>query len=238
MLIGMMVMKNEADRYLRQSLVSLREVCDAIFIADDRSTDDSVSVALEFGIVWSPPDEVPTFMEDESAFRQAAWTAMTETFDLDENDWILSLDADEVVAFHREDFESLIGKAGEKDAFSLRIHEVYQILDGRPQERCDGFWGDIFGVRLARYNDFSFFRNKKMGGGSIPLREDMVIATSNLHLLHLGYLSPEDRQAKFDRYSGMANHGHNPTHIQSIISPFVKTIPIECCRLDNAAPLC
>lgn len=234
MLVGMMIMKNEADRYLRESLEALSAVCEAVFVADDRSTDDSVDIALEYATVWSPPDSVPTFVEDEASFREAAWIAMTETYEMKTGeDWVLSVDADEIVAFSKEDFNNFVSSEPDGDIFKLKIHEVFG-YNGEPLERLDGFWGDICNERLLRFDEsFYFLKNKKMGDGSLPMGGNPVInQASGLHLLHLGYLRSEDRIAKYNRYSAIKNNGHSSLHVTSIIRrPTLREIP--CCRFDK-----
>ena len=59
-----------------------------------------------------------------------------------------------------------------------------------------------------------------MGCGSEP---DYVakgkISDQNygINVLHLGYAKDEDKQNKYKRYSSLAQHGHNNSHIESII---------------------
>jgi len=81
-----MIVKNEA-RCLARCLASVRGLVDEIIITDTGSTDDTVKIAGEFGAKISHFDWIGDF----AAARNHALTQTT-------GDWILVLDADEVVS--------------------------------------------------------------------------------------------------------------------------------------------
>ena len=67
-------------------------------------------------------------------------------------------------------------------------------------------------------------RNRAWGGEvydaikQIPAFMMLVTKAKNLTLLHAGYAHPDDREAKYARYSAHANNGHNDSHIESILA--------------------
>src|SRR5205823_1109121 len=78
-----LIVKNE-ERFLAQSLKSVREIAQQIVVVDTGSTDRTVEIAKEFGA------EVHSFTwcDDFSAARNVALEHAT-------GDWVLALDADE-----------------------------------------------------------------------------------------------------------------------------------------------
>lgn len=221
-IVGHLCVRNEADRYLKEVLDWHSQILDEIFVFDDQSDDDTAAVASDFATV-----EVRTtgsgFMEDESAFREQAWTQMEAVMGLEVGDWILCLDADEFFvatsATERKELDWALRDLGETSV-DLRIDEVFDVRDGLPYRRTDGFWGDIHGTRLVKYMPKGHFQQRPMGGGSIPTYGYANVwdaRNEDFGILHYGYARPEDRQAKYDRYSNKA--GHSSVHIESILQP-------------------
>ena len=214
MIVGSMVVKNEADRYLQASLTRLKEVCDQVFVFDDNSTDGSVEIAEQLGCaVFTNPGYAPTFLEDESSFRQSAWNIMGGEFLLDGDDWVISVDADE---YFVGDADELIEYNSYYDSLRLHIQEVWS-LDPL-MIRTDGFWNQNRNLRIAMYSGNLKFNDKKMGCGSIPEGYAFPNSRSILKIFHFGYAEEADRQARYSRYKSLPDHGHNPKHIDSIIT--------------------
>lgn len=210
-------MKNEADRYLQASLTRLLDVCDQVFVFDDNSTDNSVEIAEGLGaFVIRKPDDCPTFLENESAFRQCAWNTMGAEFGLDSDDWIISVDADEYLAGNLDYLFSFIF-----DCVNVHIPEVWSL--DPIMIRMDGFWNQNYTRRIGRYS-YTTFKNKKMGCGSLPEGYTNPVTVSKKHpdlvveILHFGYADEADRQARYSRYKSLPDHGHNPQHIDSIVT--------------------
>ena len=85
LLSAAIIVKDEAE-HLRKCLASIRGVCDEIVVVDTGSSDDSVQVAREFGAVTA-------FRQWDDDFAAARNTAL----DLATGEWILYIDADEVL---------------------------------------------------------------------------------------------------------------------------------------------
>lgn len=222
-IIGHMVTRNELDRYLRATIQWLREITDAQFVYDDRSTDETAEYLDRQRIPFIVrPEEAPSFAEDESALRAAAWIAMEDVHQPNETDWILCVDADEFVvaippAETREVLTDTIERHTQTRAVTLPVKEVFAFKeDNTPLVRTDGYWGSIQACRLVQWRPDGQFPPRIEGGGSVPtawtagatINEDLVI-------MHLGYVRPEDRKAKHARYSHTG--GHNPRHVASIL---------------------
>jgi glycosyltransferase involved in cell wall biosynthesis len=227
-IIGSMVVKNELDRYLVSCIKHAQTFLDEIFVYDDRSSDETAEVAIDLGCrVVRRPDSRPSFINHEGKFRYSAWRAFEQVMKPAVGDWIFSFDADE---FMVNDGNASISKTldvatdrAEKNNFVgiiLPFPEIFKIEDGEFYYRVDGQWANIRGPRLFRYQTNAEWALKPMGCGSEPTYVSKAKnSTQNygLTVLHLGYARDEDKQAKYNRYSSLAQHGHNDKHIESII---------------------
>lgn len=220
--------RNEADRYLAQMLENTAGFADAHFFYDDQSTDDTAVIAKSFCTeVITRPSSVPPFIENEGAFRQAAWDAFNETLNPHTGDWVLSIDCDEfLIASHdpRVAVRTAIDLAIDAGnvAVAIPIPEVFRADDDGVHVRTDGYWGTIVGTRLFEWRfQGAKFRDKKMGSGSEPLyvANGTYLKQDVVKIMHFGYADPADQKLKHERYTNLTDHGHADKHVQSIITP-------------------
>lgn len=227
---GSMVMKNEADRYLRAVLEHMRPFLDQLFIFDDNSTDDSRMIATQYDTVICPrPADCPSWIEHEGKFRQSAWGTFEVVMQPHPGDWILSFDADEFLVRIEDDFSDVrptldrvvenaknVGDVG----VVLPFPEIFDIANGIPMVRTDGLWDTIRGPRLFEYRTGGSWSDRSMGCGSEPTYVAEGPTSSHnlgLNMLHFGYAKPEEHAARHERYSELLEHGHSNKHVQSII---------------------
>lgn len=227
-LVVLMVVKNEADRYLAQALSNATEYADDIFVYDDQSTDESFQVASEYAQVTVRPDHVPTFMEHEGRFRQAALDTMIEELRLQEGDWVHVLDADEFLVCEndvRTTIDELTETARHRRARALRVRipTVWggTVSDGvlvDPVVRADRFWNTLKEPRIWQYYPGAKFLDKAMACRNEPtyVRKFPMLDAPTLFNLHYGYAATADRVVRYERYTNLENHGHHPKFIESI----------------------
>lgn len=218
-IFALMVTRNEADRYLDLALAALTLSVDGVFVYDDQSTDNTVDVARSYG-AWTTtrPDSVPQFLDHEGRFRQAAWNAFCETTVPEIGDWVLAVDADELVVADGDAKEILASNTDDGGAWNIRIPETFDLRDGVPYVRTDGYWGSIMGTRFFAFQPGGVFRDRPMASGSEPtFVPNTRRVLEKFWLLHLGYAKEEDRVAKYERYS--TRTGHGDSHVASIIQP-------------------
>lgn len=229
-IIGHMVVRNELDRYLAVSLRSLWQVSDVVYVFDDQSTDGTFEAIADQSIcpcwVHRRPDDVPSFAQDESAFREAAWSRMSSTVGAGVDDWVLCLDADEIIVSdqiamvpHLRDY--LSGMAGVLEttgspAVTFNVRECFGFDErDHPMIRTDGFWGSIRAKRFVRWQADDSFKVRAEGGGSVPsYASNWNAIADKVSIMHFGYAREEDRRAKQLRYA--SGRGHNTKHIASI----------------------
>lgn len=216
MLYAVMPVKDEADRWLSSTLSHLAKRRIGVLVCDDGSTDDTVAIAQQFEnvTVVSRPVGIPSFLEHEGYFRQWCWSELP-ALGIAEDDWVLAIDADEFFLG-----EPKLDAPKAITAWAIPVVEIWAVDDeGAIYERKDGFWPHNDQPRLARWQDRTpVFRDRKMASGSIPLyAQNGVLRTNWERILHFGYARSIDRQRKYERYT-LHNFGHNPIHIESILT--------------------
>lgn len=209
---GLMVTRNEALRYLESSLAHNAPLVDEMLVFDDWSDDATRDIARHFANVESRPRGCLSFSEHEGMFRRAAWTAMQKLFEPKDGDVIVAVDADEYLMGDIEDFKG--------DAVSVSVDEGWGLKGRTPLIRTDRHWGNIENVRVWRWSEGLFdqdpvWSQRKTASGCGPF-QTAAGHHSNLRILHVGYLHPDDREEKYLRYSN--DRGHGSTHVQSIRS--------------------
>lgn len=223
-ILGHMVVRNEADRFLAQCLGALIELTDQVAVFDDQSDDATVDIARDLGaIVAARADDETPFLVHEGQFRNTAWQWMEATLQPERGDWIFVVDADQLI--YGATPTDLLGEITEAKhdttALCLHVDELWALNPAR--RRTDGWWGHILSTCLFRWHPGSRIADKVLACGSVPL-EGRKATIETPRLAHLGYVREADRVAKYERYHGKP--GHNPSHVSSIIdrSPLLEPV--------------
>lgn len=220
MLIANMVARNEEHRYLKEVLTHLNEAVDRIVFTDDASTDNTADLALSMGCnVFC--NEKSLFEKDESQLRTVAWANLSQ-FAMP-GDWILCIDADEMLFADRPDFR--IGKLLSQQQYDV-LNVTFYHMWNETHYRVDKAWNPTRSYRLFRYYLGGKFKPKKLACGSEPMYVETLINRgkymfdTGLMMKHLGYMKDEDKQLKYDRYMKLDQGSyHSLTHLESILDP-------------------
>ena len=223
-LYGLMVIKNEKSRYLKDFLDYHNGVMDKLFILDDQSDDGSFELCQEYDyvVVERRPDDVPTFMEHEGAMRQYSWDRMVENLKPQEGvDWIFCIDADEFAVTYSGDSikDNISNLKPIVDGGLIHVMEIHgQTTKGHLLQRTDGYWNNSRNVaRLMRFSkEGRYVRAKRAQACGFPDYYRTGAPMLDVKILHFGYLRDEDKEAKYRRYTEAHGFGHNPKHIESI----------------------
>lgn len=232
-LFAITVGKDETHRYLEPMLKHSLSFVDDHFYFDDESTDGSPELATKLGAyAVRRASHIPSFEENEGAFRGAAWSAFELAFKPDEGDLVLVIDCDETLVSDigtspSELRSRLEGLDHQHSAYMINFSEVWGFHDvlGTPIIRVDRLWDTIHAPRLFRYRHGAAYYPGDYGVPSVPMyvQQGPWGDSNGLHMLHYGYARQEDQIAKYNRYRGRL--GHSSEHVNSIVAPDQIRIP-------------
>jgi glycosyltransferase involved in cell wall biosynthesis len=194
-----MLVKNEGKRYLNKVLNSLKEHIDEAVIVDDGSTDNTIQICQE--ILQGLPlhiiqNEKPMFA-NEVELRKKQWSETIKT----NPDWILNLDADEIIEDgFWDNFENLMNRR-DIDFYFFRLYDMWN----ETHYREDKYWNahSIYRPFLMRYQPhFNYTWNETpQHCGRFPINALLFPkATSEFRVKHFGWATKTDRAAKYKRY--------------------------------------
>lgn len=230
----MMVVRNEADRYLQPCLRHLLEFCDEIRILDDGSTDEWNQQAVwwegvreheeRIKVLWH---DTSTFYEHEGRTRQALleWTMEGHPTH------ILAIDADEFVGDGKL-LRANMEQGSHTGVWKLTMTEVWSAGEDWLGVRQDGDWkprpiGIAFAVPPDHWTNRQIRRHYRMHDralacGRTPLYITMAgnrtTSEAVTPILHFGWACEADRAARYARYvehDGGAHHASK--HLNSIM---------------------
>jgi len=230
-LAAMMIVRNEADRYLNFTIPSLMEFVDEIRVVDDASDDGTYEILRDLGCVVRR-NETSQFFVHEGRARNALFDWALEG----EPTHIIAIDADEVVEDGKAARAAVENNTSASGIWTLGMTEIWRADEQSLYERVDGQWGQrrvpvLFTaprVRTQRWN----IADRALACG----REPMAVAKAGIRgrvpmvsaLYHLGWSCQSDREARFQRYM-VHDKGqfHRDSHLQSIMfgDDRVQTIP-------------
>lgn len=217
--VAMLRVKNEA-RWMPEVLESILPLCTRVFVFDDHSTDETVTICGRYPqvTVFKSPFEGMNESRDKNWLLDQIMVAC-------EPAWILCVDGDEVL---EKNGPAIIRKTcaehPEVDAYSLRIAFMW---DQRDLVRVDRIYGDFWRPSLFRPfverpgvpDDHALaqeFRFKSTPWGrkrgddqpnlhcsSVPQRRIHGRKACAVRLKHYGYLHREDRVRKLDFYTSI-----------------------------------
>lgn len=178
-----LIVKNE-EANLRECLHALTDIVDEIIIVDTGSTDRTIEIANEYGAIIIKSQWEHNFSKARNiALRQAS------------SDWIVSIDADEVLLNPQEVLRTIQSATGTTGGFLLSVQSYFDRADGGK----DVFTTNL--LRLFRNNHNIYFK------GIIHeqvlqtiFAAGMEVAYSNIQFLHKGYnLTPNEMKKKQER---------------------------------------
>ena len=224
MVVGIMLCKNEADRYLPKVLNQLTSICDKVIVLDDGSTDYTMDLCLEYGcLVFHKSDS--TWETNELELRKLLWELGTEC--LCDGDWVICLDADET--FH--DIDKLADRmetAEEYECDGLSFN-LYDMWDDK-YYRDDNHWTAHAREWLicVRYNpDKTYEWNETpLHCGRFPMNASDRVGISRLGIQHWGWAKESDRIQKYERYKRCDPEGKwgSNSQYESIIEPHPRLV--------------
>lgn len=197
-----MIMKNEANRYLRKVLTSAKEYITDAVIIDDASTDNSVEICKEVlkDVSLKIIQNKESKFSNEINLRKQQWEETIKT----NPDWILVLDADECFEESFKDEVKKLVKNPDVDAYYFRLYDFWD----ENHYREDTFWSAHhfyrpFLFRLLPNITYKWNETPQHCGRMPTTIELFSKQYSSLRLKHYGWAREEDRIAKYNRYKNL-----------------------------------
>ena len=210
-----MLIRNEADRHLRRVLERTAPMVDEAVILDDASTDDTPELCEELLSEADIAHEVVRL--DRSGFAQE-WRVRRLLWELAAQrrpDWILCLDADEVFEPCPPGALRPLVDQSRHDAVAFRLFDMWD----PDRYRDDALWTAHrrWWPLLVRWDPGASERwpeaAQHCGRWPLGLR-GLAPLRSPLRLQHLGWMRPEDRRAKYERYRRLDPEGRHGDRAQ------------------------
>ena len=231
-MIGLLRVKNEA-RWLAGVLRSIQPVCDAVYVFDDHSTDETPAVARAEGAwVWhSPFDGL-----DEA--RDKDWM-LDRAKDINP-DWVLMVDGDEVLSADSIPAVRAAVKRTNTARYSFRILYLWDRPD---QIRVDGVYREFRRTSMFRVagqpQSISFARTSHGGNFHCKSHPQGLIGAGlelDAKLLHYGYMLREDRIRKYQFYTSKDPGSAYEDGYRHIVQGDLPEVPASA-RLKWGGPL-
>jgi glycosyltransferase involved in cell wall biosynthesis len=178
------IAKDEGDR-IERCILAVRDLVDEVVVVDSGSRDDTVAKAKALG----------------AKIFQRAWTGFgpQKRFaeDCASHDWILNLDADEIVTPELAREIAKLMRSGEPPLPAYRFRQV-TVYPGREKPRL---WADfhnyvrLYDRRRVRFKDSSVHDTVETGGHQVGQLEGIA--------LHFSWRTLDHVRAKLERYTDL-----------------------------------
>lgn len=201
----MMLVRNEAGRYLERVLRHAAQYIDRAVILDDASEDNTVEICRSAlnGIPLVMHSNPNPLFHNEIILRKQLWAMATKT----KPDWILALDADEIFEDAAINALRELATRPDVDYYAFRLYDMWTETHYREDSYwCAHNWYRPFMVRyLPGFN--YLWQETPQHCGRLPYNiTELKGATSELRVKHLGWMKPADRLSKYHRYKRLDPH--------------------------------
>jgi glycosyltransferase involved in cell wall biosynthesis len=196
-----MIVKNEAGRYLERVLHGCLPAVDQAVIIDDHSTDNTREICQTLCATYNVPlkliENTASSFSNEIKLRKQQWQ---ETI-AEEPDWILNLDADEVLENAFLTVKDRLLNQADLDLYSLRLFDFWD----ENHYREDTYWQAHLFYRpfLLRYQPaFPYeWLETPVHCGRFPENIfKLPNGISDIRVKHFGWANEMDRKQKYERY--------------------------------------
>jgi glycosyltransferase involved in cell wall biosynthesis len=206
-IIAGMLVRNEAGRWVRQVCAILQEISDYFIVLDDASTDNTAQICEEYAnkVKYSIESMWET---NEVILRKQLFNLCMEQ-SKNENDWIMIIDADEIICNHNELRHIMLNNVptGRTDVFTFKLYDMWS----NTHYREDSFWNahnNHWPMAFRAMNKDKYLWNEQaLHCGRFPKNIGTSAYISNFKIKHMGWSTPEDREKKYDRYIRLDPNG-------------------------------
>jgi cellulose synthase/poly-beta-1,6-N-acetylglucosamine synthase-like glycosyltransferase len=194
-----MLLRNEEGRYLEKSISSVLTHVNNAVILDDASTDNTEKICRDMfkdiPLLYHR-NEIPGF-NNEINLRKQLWDFTIST----DPDWILCLDADEIMDDNIGGELRDIFNCYTADVVGFRLYDMWN----ESWYRSDNLWNahNRFFQLMVRYQPFFEYKwqETSLHCGRFPFNIlEQTTIYSHVRVKHFGWAKEEDRRKKFERY--------------------------------------
>ena len=217
---AVIITHNEADN-IGRCLESLQKVVAEILVVDSNSTDDTVAICEKQGI--------PVIRREWEGYAKTKNFANSKV----DSDWILSIDADEVVSIELlQSIKTLHLERG-------KVYSLDRINNFCGQWIKHSGWYPDWKVRLFHKDDAYWVGN--FVHEKLKFAPNVAVVKLEGKLQHYSYNTYEEHQQRIQRYAKLAaaemhQNGKSPNLIKTIFSAiarFFRTIVLRLGFLDG-----
>lgn len=217
-IVEMLLVKDEADRYLGRWLNRMDKICDEIVALDNGSTDKTVKMLKKHSKVKVVEESLMPFSEGERDLRRMLFEmAMAR-----KPNWIMAFDADEFV---EDAMDKELGRLTAGEGVWWWSFRFFHFWGSEEYYRSDKLWnpevGNVGPRMMAVDEGYGYeFHERNFACGSIPINwiREKHGEFSGLRIKHLGYARPEDIVKKgFWYLEKDGGKSHAGSHIKSIL---------------------
>jgi len=226
-IVAQMIVRNEENRYLDPVIPKILDVVDKLIIIDDASTDNTVAICRGFKKTVVRESKERRWLTDESSLRGELWEYVREQ----KPDWVLSLDADEVLDANSFNWDKVF--KSERDWLAVHFYEMWNDR----QYRTDGFWSTTI-TPIFRFQDCPFGWKHKFHCPRFPQSMSKNGGfLEGIRVQHLAYLKDEDKKNKSEFYC-RRNLGGSLKHAKTILDePELRDYDAELPSVVVASPI-
>jgi len=211
--VGLIV--NNEERILGKTLDAIKDLADEIIIIDSGSTDSTIEIAKSKG--------TKVFLEEWKGFGPQKNSVIEKC----SGEWILLIDADEVVSPElKEKIKEIIEKNENK------VYEINRCSVCFGKELKYGGWSNQYATRLWKKGSVKVSDNLVHEEFLTELPKEKI----KEKIYHYTYLTLSDYIARFDRYTTLGaeeylKRGKKASFFNIVINPFFKFIRMYIFRL-------
>jgi glycosyltransferase involved in cell wall biosynthesis len=234
-IVGIMLVRNEANRYLEKVISKVKEACDYLIVLDDASEDNTLEICKLYADEIYMSDK-PIFKENELHLRKLSWEYATRHCHHD--DWIVCLDADEELTQTNLREKMELAKEHDLQGLSFKLYDMWN----ETQYREDEIWNahEKPWLRAIRYdaNKKYTWKESKLHCGMFPNNSCERALNAKIDILHWGWSKQGDRIKKYKFYkeTDTNNDGINEQY-ESILDVDVMLKTYKRKKILIAAPV-
>lgn len=203
-IIGGILVRNEANRYLHQVMGQFAIICDHIVVVDDCSNDNTIDICMQYC------NEI--HVSEESLWEKNEVKQRKRLFDLcskhcESNDWILIMDADEFFDDSKNVRADLKTMNLYIDVYTCRLFDMWDLENYRDDDLWTAhkrFWP--FAVRFYKNRKYKW-NETDLHCGRFPKNAFGLCGESRNRVKHVGWATKEDREIKYERYMRIDGDG-------------------------------